>query len=85
MADVSFNEEPQSQPQNTVSLKRSVFMSLAYATGIPKNDTQAQQVLLVVAGLLVVAAIAYFVISSPKEKLPPPPPPPPATTYESQY
>lgn len=49
MADVSFNEEPisRSAPAPT----RSLFMKLAYATGIPKNDTQAQYVLLGVLGI----------------------------------
>lgn len=83
MSDVSFNEEPQGQ--NIVAPKRSVFMNLAYATGIPKNDAQAQYVLLGAAGTLVVLAVAYFIISSPKERAAPPPPPPPPTTYETQY
>ncbi len=83
MSDVSFNEEPQSQ--STVAPKRSVFMNLAYATGIPKNDVQAQRVLLGAAGILVVLAVGYFIISSPKESAPPPPPPPPPTTYDTQY
>lgn len=82
MADVSFTEEPRSVAP---SQNRSLFMKLAYATGIPKNDAQAQQVLLGIAGVLVVLAIAYFVMSSPKESAPPPPPPPPPTTYDSQY
>lgn len=84
MSDVSFNEEPQSQ--NIVVPKQSLFIKLAYATGIPKSDTQAQQVLLGAAGTLVVLAVAYFIISSPKERAaPPPPPPPPPTTYDTQY
>lgn len=83
MADVSFNEEPQSLAP--VPTNRSLFMKLAYATGIPKTDAQAQQVLLGVAGLLVLAAAAYFILNAPKEKLPPPPPPAPAPTYDTQY
>lgn len=83
MPDVSFNEEP--QYQNTASPKRSVFMTMAYATGIPKTDAQAQYVLLGAAGTLVVLAVGYLIISSPKESTPPPPPPPPPTTYDTQY
>ncbi len=55
MSDVSFNEEP--QRQNTASPKRSMLVSLAYATGIPKNDVQAQYVLLGVVALCLLVGI----------------------------
>lgn len=59
MADVSFNEEP--QYQNSAAPSRSLFMKLAYATGIPKSDTQAQYVLLGVAGVIFVGAVWLFI------------------------
>lgn len=59
MSDVSFIEEP--QLQSSVTTKPSLFIKFAYATGIPKNDTQAQQVLLgaVVFALLLIAGILF--------------------------
>ncbi|MBP7741431.1 MAG: hypothetical protein KA104_01945 [Candidatus Pacebacteria bacterium] len=84
MSGVSFNEE--SQYKNAVAPKRSVFMKLAYATGIPENDVQAQYVLLGVAGLCVLVGIGIFVfgnLSKPTPLTPEDPAwPKPAPTYE---
>ncbi|MBP7741427.1 MAG: hypothetical protein KA104_01925 [Candidatus Pacebacteria bacterium] len=72
MANVSFNEEPQFK--NTTAPKRSVFMKLAYATGIPKNDVQAQKVLLGVVGLSLLIVLFILITASVKPKGPQPTP-----------
>lgn len=69
MADVSFNEEPQTL--STSSVKRSFFITLAYATGIPKNDTQAQQVLLGIGILLLVGATIPFFVGNKESTVAP--------------
>jgi hypothetical protein len=55
MPDVLFTEET---PQKKVIVaKRSLLVRLAYSTGIPKNDTEAQYVLLGVVALCLLVGI----------------------------
>ncbi len=45
-------------------------MKLAYATGIPKNDTQAQQVLLGVAGICFLVVAGIFIVGNLSKPVP---------------
>ena len=77
MSDVSFNEEP--QYRRPVTVKRSAFIAFAYATGIPKNDTEAQYALLGLAVFAVLLAVGIFFFSSPRSSKPAPLPTDPAS------
>lgn len=83
MADVSFNEEP--QYRRPVTVKRSAFITFAYATGIPKNDTQAQYVLLGIVGVCVLIGIGVLFAGSLTKPAPRTPSDPTWPKPVSQY
>lgn len=58
--NISF-QEPQYQTQSFAPQK-SKFIQLAYKTGIPKSDRDAEKLLLMVAGGAIVLAVAIFAV-----------------------